>query len=82
MRSVNEFKVFVCEISDLMDETDLDVFGQEGIKDWNGDEDDAKTFIKYAIDCGRHYTLSEFQRVVNANEENFFNSYIFITNNY
>ncbi len=78
-----ETLVFICDTSDFEEETGQKIDGYMEVDGWDGTEDKAKAFIKFATEIGRVYTLKGFQHAVNQqDEENLTNSYIFITNKY
>lgn len=78
-----ETLVFICDISDFEEATGQEINGYFEIESWDGTEDKAKAFAKFATEIGRVYTLKGFQDAVNQqDEDSLSNSYIFITNKY
>lgn len=80
---MSETLVFICDTSDFEEATGLKINGYLEVENWDGTEDKAKAFIKFATEIGRVYTLKTFQEAVNSGDEDVLtNSYVFITNKY
>mgnify|MGYP001314563138 CR=1 FL=1 len=78
-----ETLVFICDTSDFEEETGQTIDGYLEVESWDGTEDKAKAFTKFATEIGRVYTIKTFETAVNdQTEDNLSNSFIFITNNY